>query len=304
MTWLDRPGAFEEQIDRNPLHYRSKALDRVVGAMKAAERDKCDGNLYDVAPALFAWRQSDPNEFAKRFGDDKYRQLMAEVTEARRRRKCGIPLVVHPASHPSYEPGIWNDNGVIQTSTNCYAYACNDREGHRPAQFDEDGDPVAIYTPQVGHMGVERFGVRGVSGPTGTDQQRRVANEDKRRAIRRGGYGLTGPQVRFQVMQDNFARQAALKPFLLADGEEPVNIPGYYLVALVVAGNDYHWLRQDDSSYWSHKPGIEEVTDLDDADEIIYDPRVAEFYVHPYEFECFYQVPTGGAKTWRLGDQI
>ena len=36
------------------------------------------------------------------------------------------------------------------------------------------------------------------------------------------------------------------------------NVPGYYLIALVVARGakgDYHWLRQDDSGLWSHKPG-------------------------------------------------
>jgi hypothetical protein len=31
---------------------------------------------------------------------------------------------------PLYEPAKWNDGGAIQHSTNCYAYAANDRTGH------------------------------------------------------------------------------------------------------------------------------------------------------------------------------
>jgi len=305
MTWLDRPGAFEAQITRGVLHYRTSRLDAVVAAMKEAERDPSDANLFEVAPALYKWRESDPNEFRARFGEDNYDELMAELLAARRASKFGIPLVVDPGSHPGYEPGVWNDGGMIQTSTNCYAYACNDRVGHRPAVFelDEDDDfvPTQIFTPQPGHLGAHK-GFVGKSGPTGSAAQRRQIRLGQRQDRAAGLPGITGPEVRFQVLQDDRARRAKLTPFLLRKNEDPVNIPGYYLIALVVCGEDYHWLRQDDNSYWSHKPGISPVKDTDDDGKYIWDPRRAAYRNIPYRFECFYQVPAGGVKTWSLGD--
>ncbi|HEY7233901.1 MAG TPA: hypothetical protein VH539_07110 [Gemmatimonadaceae bacterium] len=305
MTWLDRPGAFESQINRNALHFRSARLDAVVAAMKEAERDASDANLWEVAPALYKWRESDPNEFSARFGEQRYNELMKELLEARRKKKFGIPLVIDPGSHPGYEPGLWNDGGMVQTSTNCYAYACNDREGHRPAVFELDAFdrfvPTEIHTPQPGHLGAH-FGLTGTSGPTGTAQQRRRIERGVQASLARGEAGFTGPGVRYQVLQDDRARRAKLAPFLLGKGEDPVNVPGYYLIALVVCGEDYHWLRQDDNSYWSHKPGISKVKDVDDANKFIWDPRHATYRNIPYRFECFYQVPKGGVKTWSLGD--
>jgi hypothetical protein len=44
------------------------------------------------------------------------------------------------------------------------------------------------------------------------------------------------------------------------------------------------------------------VKDTDDDDDYIWDPRHATFRDIPYLFECFYQVPAGGVKTWALGD--
>jgi hypothetical protein len=301
MTWLDSPGAFEAKITRGGLHYRSSRLDAVVAAMKEAESDQGDASLWEVAPALYKWRQSDPNEFRARFGEENYNELMEELLEARRDAEFGIPLIVDPASHPSYEPGLWNDGGMIQTSTNCYAYACNDRVGHRPAVFELDEDDEFVvkdyFTPQPGHYGAHK-GFTAKSGPSGTAKQRRKVQP-----------GFTGPGVRFDVLQDDFARRqddktrrAKLTPFLLNKNQDPVNVPGYYLIALVVCGEDYHWLRQDENSYWSHKPGLSAVKDTDDDDDYIWDPRHATFRDIPYLFECFYQVPAGGVKTWALGD--
>lgn len=305
MTWLDQPGAFERQINRSPLHFRSARLNAIVAAMSAAERDPSDENLYNVGPALFQWRRSDPNEFNMRFGEIRYQQLMSEVLEARRAHQFGIPLVIDPASHPGYEPGLWNDGGMVQTSTNCYAYACNDRTGHRPAMFELDEDdelrPTAIFTPQPGHLAA-RHGTPITSTPTGTPARRRRIALQQEMAQARGIPGLTGPEVRYQVMLDDQERRAKLAPFLIAPNQDPINVPGYYLIALVVCGQDYHWLRQDDNSYWSHKPGISQVKDVDDDDELIWDPRRAAYRNIPYRFECFYQVPAGGVKTWSLGD--
>lgn len=50
-----------------------------------------------------------------------------------------------------------------------------------------------------------------------------------------------------------------------------------HLVALVIAQNhDYHWYRKDSTGYWSHKPGSQNVTHLDNSGNLITDPRSAD----------------------------
>jgi hypothetical protein len=304
MTWLNTPGAFERQINRSPLHYRSTQLDALVAAMKVAEQLPGDRELYTVGVNLNKWKKSDPNEFGKRFGPERYAELMAELLQRRKNLRFGIPVVVDPESHPVYDPELWNDSGVIQTSTNCYAYACNDRVGHRPAEFNARGKLTALHTPQPGHMG-QRIGLSGTALPTGSAAARQRAGAAAVEFEKQEGYApFTGPGVRYNVMQDNWGRKAQLTPFLLSRGQDPINVPGSYLIALVVHGEDYHWLRQDADSYWSHKPGISRAIDTDDAGDLIDDPRFARFVNIPYRFECFYQVPAGGVKTWSLGDQF
>lgn len=46
-----------------------------------------------------------------------------------------------------------------------------------------------------------------------------------------------------------------------------------YKIALVIASNDYHWYRQDSSGYWSHKPGLTDITNKDASGNLITDPR-------------------------------
>jgi len=49
-----------------------------------------------------------------------------------------------------------------------------------------------------------------------------------------------------------------------------------HLVALVVApGWDYHWYRKGRDGYWTHKPGRTPVTNVDDNQALITDPRTA-----------------------------
>lgn len=54
---------------------------------------------------------------------------------------------------------------------------------------------------------------------------------------------------------------------------------GGYLVALVLESEtdgDYHWYRQDEDGYWSHKPGQTEVTNLDASGNLITNPETAD----------------------------
>lgn len=59
---------------------------------------------------------------------------------------------------------------------------------------------------------------------------------------------------------------------------------GYRKVALVIAPNvDYHWYEQNSNGYWSHKPGLSDVTDRDASGDRIADPETCDrYYVHVY----------------------
>jgi hypothetical protein len=69
---------------------------------------------------------------------------------------------------------------------------------------------------------------------------------------------------------------------------------GTYKVALVVDPScDYHWYRQNPDGTWSHKPGQQDVTNLDASGRIIIDPEEADrtyFYADYSVFVGFYEV--------------
>ena len=52
--------------------------------------------------------------------------------------------------------------------------------------------------------------------------------------------------------------------------------PGFYKGAVVVApGRDYHYYRENDDGFWSHKPGYKPTTIYDSNNNIIKDPKLA-----------------------------
>lgn len=82
---------------------------------------------------------------------------------------------------------------------------------------------------------------------------------------------------------------------LLPAGQDPVAKKGYYLVAMfVIPGDDFHFVRQNNDGTWSHKPGDEEVTNLDFKDKRITDPKTAN--LGDYKFVSYFYVPEGGLK--------
>jgi hypothetical protein len=49
-----------------------------------------------------------------------------------------------------------------------------------------------------------------------------------------------------------------------------------HVVALVIApGSDFHWYRKGRNCYWSHKPGSTPVTNVDNSNISLPDPRTA-----------------------------
>ena len=72
-------------------------------------------------------------------------------------------------------------------------------------------------------------------------------------------------------------------------------LPGFYKIFLVLdPQNDYHWYRQDNNSYWSHKPGSTDVINVDASGNTIKNPLKANRnysslnYYKPCFFACIY----------------
>ena len=72
-------------------------------------------------------------------------------------------------------------------------------------------------------------------------------------------------------------------------------LPGFYKIFLALdPGNDYHWWRQNENKYWSHKPGGSNVTDVDADGKKIKNPLLSNRnfkhrnYYEPCFFACVY----------------
>ena len=91
----------------------------------------------------------------------------------------------------------------------------------------------------------------------------------------------------------------------------------HYMIALVIDDTgdeqDYHFYRQDNDGYWSHKPGKEEVRRVDASGNLITDPETADRNYDTYDdnqnnetdnnyykFCGYYSVPYEGGPFKRL----
>lgn len=295
-------GKYESAIDRKGLSFRSPRLDAVVAAVDTYILNSSSGNLDTVERALTMWERTNPKEFKDRGLPIKSKMAgeiqLIRVKVLSDRNQVAIPIL-NPQDHPQYEPRLWNNEPFL-TSTNCYAYACNSRVGHFIGE-----------KPQPGSY----------------DRTRPLRQLVKTKAdplqFDTADSGKTSPAVRLAIMRDGQAQgiDKRLIPIIRQPGEPVTNIPGYYLVALVVASGyqvpqfadeeyirDYHWYRQDRDGTWSHKPGHSQATNLDGSDDRIYDPRVCNmtsdfwanfgngntlYHIH-YEFVMFFYCPKGG----------
>jgi hypothetical protein len=269
---------YEPLINRGALSFRSKRLDAVIRAINSYLANPSGDGLEQIEAAVDTWQQQDPLEYSNRGA-----ALQSELDRLLRSEGikwgwgAGRIRLVDPSSNPSYEPGLWNDRGRIQYSTNCYAYACNDPYSHAYGG-----------KPQPG-MHMEQPGPKGPLGGK-----------------------VTNSSVRLAVMQDdqsrNLMQTQRLIPLIRMRSDikrntpiDVVNVKGYYLIALVVArGRDYHWYRQDDTGMWSHKPGHDPATNLDASRRTIADPRACNLGI--YRFTNFYYAPKSGVRTASLGD--
>ena len=68
-------------------------------------------------------------------------------------------------------------------------------------------------------------------------------------------------------------------------------LPGFYKIFLALdIGNDYHWWRQDNNKYWSHKPGATNVVNVDASGNLIKNPALSDrnFQRRNYATPCFF----------------
>ena len=139
-----------------------------------------------------------------------------------------------------YKPSLWNDNGKIQLSTNCYAYALDIRTGF------QDGDK--LQPGQFNGTDLTEITVQSVNTAAKND--------------------ATASERTFEsVLPDKSCPSDTYEIALIIDPLDDEN-------DLIT---DYHWLRLNPDGTWSHKPGHQPVTNVDASGNIIENPMIANF---------------------------
>lgn len=137
---------FESNINRDSIFKtRSSRLKDVIAAINRYLANESLHGLEEIEAAMAKWRQQDPKEYADR-GKPLEKEFANDIRLEGKKWGWGQGWIrlVDKSSHPRFQPDIWNDNGRIQNSTNCYAYACNDAYGHTAGQKPQPG---MIYGP-------------------------------------------------------------------------------------------------------------------------------------------------------------
>ena len=166
-----------------------------------------------------------------------------------------------------YEPNKWNKNKHITHSHNCYSYFLNKispvEELRCKAIEQKMGSTNKCKTPQPGYAD-------GLN-PTLYKQTRKTRTSD--------GFRYKCSNVLPRIRKDNKDIQ------YLGNGREAFHkkCPNdMYKGALVTTGpdswkhSDYHFYRQDENGYWSHKDGKNPVKNYDAKNNKIVDPYLAD----------------------------
>lgn len=152
----------------------------------------------------------------------------------------------------SYNPTYWNDDANVYRS-NCYGYALN-------LIATNTSDPYAGWLFQPGYKAGKEY---------------TELTED---AI------IDAVEADMEV----FGRTIRSSSYSEKPGENE------YKIALVIApdDDDYHWYRQDSSGYWSHKPGLTDITNKDASGNLITDPKTCDrnYSYADYSTWCGYYI--------------
>lgn len=268
---------FAGKTDRR-CRFPSGRLKDVVNAVATLRRARSQEALDALGRAYKAWKDGEPNEFKAR-GEPIHEQMLVALRRAPGKYFLEMIPVIDPDAHPLWKPEIWL--GTHLESKNCYAYACDDRTVHAPGSKQDPGDYFRAH-----HWYNETYDLEAAADP----------DENPTRRINRA-------VLRSAVDADNEVRKRKGKPFMKKCETKPVqNLPGHYLVALVVSATDYHWYRQDDNGYWSEKSGHDAPNNRGPDDKPIRDPSVYNKSRRPEYSDCyFYHVPKGGVPTASSG---
>jgi hypothetical protein len=145
-------------------------------------------------------------------------------------------------AEPTYNPNKFNADQSVRHSHNCHAYAMDFIDPEKVRKCREEGN-CRFTGPgfKEGHPGFN-----GKMGKTCGDVTARTMSDVK------SGYAT------------NFPSRCE---------------PGFSKIAVVVdEKNDFHYYRQDNNEWWSHKPGARSVTNLDATGARIWNPKLASRY--------------------------
>jgi hypothetical protein len=232
-----------------------------------AHRD-ADGKL---DPALVDPATGKPRALNDSAADKQFVQEWIKIRKHLKETRSGPPLPGIPVGKavsecplkkdpnaPALDLAIWNDDGAIQHSTNCYAYAMNSRTGH-----------VVDETPQPGLR-------------SGTLPASWSCAEYSKSVLADGNAEGSNPPPILPAPQCAYQKKNKLPPPRKA---------GYYLVALVMTSNattvydssqgvvrraDYHWFRQDANGLWSQKQGTTPAKNTDESKNLITNPQTCD----------------------------
>lgn len=167
----------------------------------------------------------------------------------------------------SWQNGLpYGTNANSASKTNCYGYACNKAKFSTEFNMGHDLHPGEL-------AGLEYWDHDAPVEP-GREQYAELELPARSATV------------------NNVLRKA------LADGLSLEPVDGGYPVYFALAGDDYHWYRQDRTGYWSHKPGPNSVRNRDGdgtlKDNLITNPMTANRrhgYTHYHKGGCFLWVP-------------
>lgn len=151
-------------------------------------------------------------------------------------------------SEPEYNPDLWNIRPEIRGSHNCYAYA------------------MQYISPDA----TEQCAEKRRNGKTPTERKCSTPQP-----------GHASGHIRMKYTPIKKCHDITARTIDDNMGIHPITFEqkcpiGTSKIALVVdEAHDYHYYRQDSNGYWSHKPGRNNVTNLDASGQLITDPRFA-----------------------------
>jgi len=161
---------------------------------------------------------------------------------------------------PDYEPDRWNLNTKFKKTHNCFAYAMNVLDKRQLSKCKKDDCNVSFHQPGEA-SGYRRFS---------------------------DGNPKTCPNLIARVIGDN--------PSIVMSDFTSKCPPSTSKIAIIIdESDDYHFLRQDSNQFWSHKPGMMNVTNVDALKHKIWDPKLSfyDYRVHKkgklnYDIFCSY----------------